>query len=59
MKLAREIGIRFSNLPGFSSSMVRREAQLTASAGAASSGSDINTGSAMVASSATLTPELI
>ncbi|VDN17876.1 unnamed protein product [Gongylonema pulchrum] len=31
VKVAREIGIRFPNLPGFSSNMVRREAQLTPS----------------------------
>ncbi|VDM20260.1 unnamed protein product [Wuchereria bancrofti] len=63
VKVAREIGIRFPNLPGFSSSMVRREAQLTTSASAATSGAagmtSSITASAIVTSSVTPATELI
>ncbi|VDK76050.1 unnamed protein product [Litomosoides sigmodontis] len=55
VKIAREIGIRFPNLPGFSSSMIRREAQMTASANVARSGAGVasSTPSAVVTSSVT------
>ncbi|VBB27941.1 unnamed protein product [Acanthocheilonema viteae] len=62
VKVAREIGIRFPNLPGFSSSMVRREAQMTASANAATSGTGMtssSTTSAIVTSSTAPATELI
>ncbi|EFO16594.1 hypothetical protein LOAG_11910, partial [Loa loa] len=61
VKVTREIGIRFPNLPGFSSSMVRREAQLTASANVATSGAGMTSSSAnsaIVTSSATPATEL-
>ncbi|VDN06011.1 unnamed protein product [Thelazia callipaeda] len=53
VKVSREIGIRFPNLPGFSSSTVRREAsQPTTTSGAISAiQSSANTASAAVAPS--------
>lgn len=61
MKVAREIGIRFPNLPGFSSSMVRREAQMTASVSNATSGTGMTSSSttSIITSSATPATELI
>ncbi|KHN87820.1 hypothetical protein Tcan_14977 [Toxocara canis] len=45
VKVSRDIGIRFPNLPGFSSNTVRRDAQLIAST--------VNTGSAASSSPTT------